>query len=348
MDGIQLGNAVLDFGDSLDAYRRWEPPVCIISDGPYGLGKYPGEPNSVKALPELYEPHIAAWAMYSRPDTTLWFWNSEHGWATVHPVLESHGWVYEETVVWDKGISHVAGRCNSTTIRGVPVVTELAVRYTREPIMPGTDAVRHHVKDWLRAEWQRSGLPMAQANEACGVRSAATRKWLTADHCWYFPPLEAVAAMADWCNRFGQPTDRPYFSKEDTGSLSSADRESMRRDVIAQLRSVMPPRAKWHHIHGLSNVWTVPAVRGAERFKAGGCAVSHANQKPLSLMARQIELSTDPGDIVWEPFGGLCSASVAAVRAGRKAYACEMNSDYYAIAAKRLQAEIGGAVRMAA
>ena len=32
---------------------------------------------------------------------------------------------------------------------------------------------------------------------------------------------------------------------------------------------------------------------------------------------------TEPGDVVWEPFGGLCSASVAALTLGRRAFAAK-------------------------
>ena len=44
------------------------------------------------------------------------------------------------------------------------------------------------VQRWMRHEWQRSGLPLKRANEACGVRNAATRKYLTQDWLWYWPP----------------------------------------------------------------------------------------------------------------------------------------------------------------
>jgi site-specific DNA-methyltransferase (adenine-specific) len=125
---VRLNRASVFHGDAMDAYDEWLPPTCIIADGPYGLGKFPGEPVSPDNLAEWYAPHAAAWARRAQPFTTLWFWNSEIGWAKSHPALEMHGWQYEETVVWDKGIGHIAGNCNSKTIRGVPVVTELAVR----------------------------------------------------------------------------------------------------------------------------------------------------------------------------------------------------------------------------
>lgn len=176
---MKFGKSSLHFGDALSIYPQWAPPTAIISDGPYGLGKYPGEPSTPAALPAWYAPHIAEWSRLARPDTTLWFWNSEIGWALVHPILEAHGWEYQECCVWDKGIAHVAGNCNSKTIRGMPVVSEVAVRYVKRNLLQTEDGRMVPIKEWVRAEWLRSGLPMNKANEACGVRNAATRKYLT-------------------------------------------------------------------------------------------------------------------------------------------------------------------------
>ncbi len=307
-------------------YQDWRAPACIISDGPYGLGKFPGEPISPDRLAEWYAPHAAAWAQHALPYATLWFWNSEIGWAKAHPAFELHGWQYEETVIWDKGIAHIAGNCNSKTIRGTPVVTEVAVRYTRKVTLATEGGGMLPLKDWVRAEWQRSELPLSQANSACGVRNAATRKYLTQCHLWYFPPGEAITAMADWCTRYGPPTDRPYFSLDGVSPPSAKAWDRM--------------RAKWNHVHGLTNVWQEPPVHGAERIKIAGSEVAHANQKPLRLMERQIAASTDPDDVVWEPFGGLCSAAVAAVRLGRIAFAAELREDFFEFANKRLLAEI--------
>lgn len=33
-----------------------------MSDGPYGLSKYPGDPNGVDSLAEWYAPHVAEWS----------------------------------------------------------------------------------------------------------------------------------------------------------------------------------------------------------------------------------------------------------------------------------------------
>ena len=306
-------------GNALDAYDDWPIPALIISDGPYGLGKFPGEPRAVDGLADWYDPHAAAWARRAAPITTLWFLNSEIGWAMSHPALERHGWQYRETVIWDKGIAHIAGNVNSATIRGLPVVTEIAVRYTRKPQIPDLDGSMMEIKTWLRREWQRSGLPLFRANAACGVRNAATRKYLTLCDMWYFPPGEAVESMAKYCVEHGKPNECPCFSLDGKGIPAAGDWDCL-RDCS---------RARWTHVHGRTNVWRIPPLHGSERVKnPGGSGYLHANQKPLELMRCMIEASTLPGDVVWEPFGGLMSAGVAAIQCGRKAYVAEINDEF--------------------
>lgn len=318
------GSVTVHHGDALTCYEHWQAPALIVSDGAYGLGLFPGEPSTPAGIPAWYAPHAAVWARRSEPGTTLWFWNSEVGWALAHPILELHGWQYEELTIWDKGIAHVAGNVNSKTIRGLPVVTEVAARYTRKALLATADGRLLPLKEWLRAEWQRSGLPMSQANEACRVRNAATRKYLTACHLWYFPPGEALAAMAAWCEARGKPNGgRPYFSMDGVAPPHPAAWERL--------------RAKWNHAHGITNVWQEPAVHGPERVRVpNGSDFLHANQKPLALMERMVLAATDRGDVVWEPFGGLCSASVAAARHGRITYAAEPNQRFFAAACSRL------------
>lgn len=332
----RFGSASLHHADALACYDIWRSPSLIVSDGAYGLGLFPGEPNGPARLADWYAPHIAAWAHHSQPGTTLWFWNREVGWAGVHPILELHGWQYEELSVWNKGIAHVAGNVNSKTIRGLPVVTEVAVRYTRKATLSTADGRQVGLQEWVRTEWMRSGLPMYQANPACGVKNAATRKYLTGCHLWYFPPGEAVVAMAEWCERRGQLNGgRPYFSLNGVNPPTAKAWDSL--------------RSKWNHAHGLTNVWQEPAVHGPERVRVSdGSSFLHANQKPIALMERMVFAATDPGDVLWEPFGGLCSASVAAVRNGRVAHAAETHLAFYKAARERLSIEVGQSAQIAA
>ena len=101
-------------------------------------------------------------------------------------------------------------------------------------------------------------------------------------------------------------------------------------------------RSKFYCPHGYTNVWERGALRGSERVKMpkSNSKSAHLNQKPLDLMRLIIEASTDPGDVVWEPFGGLFSACLAARMIGRHAVGAEIDYTYYTVALQRFQQSI--------
>jgi DNA modification methylase len=59
---------------------------------------------------------------------------------------------------------------------------------------------------------------------------------------------------------------------------------------------------------------------------------------PMNITGRAISLWTNRGDVVFSPFGGVGSEGVAALRAGRKFVAAELNPNYYRQACKFLYA----------
>jgi site-specific DNA-methyltransferase (adenine-specific) len=313
--------SVIYQGDVSHLYHSWERPIVIISDGPYGVSGFPGDPPTPQELPEWYEHHVSAWAERATPQTTLWFWNTERGWANVHPVLVRHGWTFVSCHIWDKGISHVAGNSNTKTLRRYPVVTEVSVQYVKEPLFR-VDGATLTMKEWLRHEWERTGLPFYKANEACSVRNAATRKYLTKDHLWYYPPSEAFEGLSQYANAHGRPEGGPYFSADGERPLTGRQWARM--------------RAKFYCEPGITNVWREPPVRGPERLKNKHKCL-HLNQKPLRLIEMCIRASSDEGDVVWEPFGGLCTVGVAAHMLGRASLSAEIDPYYYRLAVKRLQ-----------
>ena len=312
------GKISVSFGDSLSCYEKWDSPATIVSDGAYGILGFEGDTSDHIGMPEWYEPHVKAWSAKATGQTTLWFWNTEIGWASVHPVLERHGWRYVNANVWNKGLAHIAGNVHTAKIRRFPVVTEMCVQYVFEPRIEGMA-----LKNWLLREWKRSGLRMRQANEACEVKDVAVRKYLDQGHLWYFPPPEMFAKLASYANEFGDPAGRPYFSI-DGSNVATAEEWSRFRSTFNC------PMA-------MTNVWSRNPLKGGERIKVPELSskVAHLNQKPLDLMRLIIAASTNPGDVVWEPFGGLFSASIAARDLGRRSFAAELDSTYFQIGVNR-------------
>jgi DNA modification methylase len=147
------------------------------------------------------------------------------------------------------------------------------------------------------------------------VRDAAVRKYLDQGHLWYFPPEEAMARLVAYANEHGDPRGKPYFSIDGTRPIT--------RRAWANMRSL------FRCPHGVTNVWNRAAVRGDERVTTEGGRAVHLNQKPIDLMSRIIEASTDAGDVVWEPFGGLFTASFAAREGKRRAFGAELDPTYF-------------------
>ncbi|MCV5180618.1 site-specific DNA-methyltransferase, partial [Escherichia coli] len=72
---------------------------------------------------------------------------------------------------------------------------------------------------------------------------------------------------------------------------------------------------------------------GFERNEGG----LHPTQKPVSLMKALIELTTQEGQLVIDPFSGSGSTLVAAKELGRNYIGFEFNPAYVEISKKRLE-----------
>lgn len=311
--------------DSILNYENWAVPTVIVSDGPYGVNGFRGDLFSAKGLDEWYEPHIAAWSKYATPHTTLWFWCTEQGWATVHPILLKYGWEFKSCNIWNKGMSHVAGNVNTKTISHLPVVTEVCVQYTKTPKFKVGER-ELSMQEWLRYEWSRTGLPFSKTNEACGVKDAATRKYFTTDsYLWYMPPTDAFMKIVEYANTYGKESGKPYFSIDGQKPVTS--------DEWSKLRPVFRCPI------GTTNVWDYPQLMDKERIKTNSKAV-HLNQKPLKLISKIIEISSDKDDVVWDPFGGLFTTAIACFDLKRRCYTSEITPETYSVGRRRVDDHI--------
>lgn len=91
-------------------------------------------------------------------------------------------------------------------------------------------------------------------------------------------------------------------------------------------------RYRWNG-GGTHAVWSYPIVldRGGHQNRV------HTTQKPLDLMLRLVELFTDPGEIILDPFCGSGTTGVAALRLGRRFIGIERDETYAAAAIARLE-----------
>jgi site-specific DNA-methyltransferase (adenine-specific) len=125
---FRTSRATIHLGDALTFYDEWPAPTVIMSDGAYGVSGFDTDTPTAEGLTEWYEEHVAAWSRRATPQTTLWFWNTELGWASVHPILVRYGWEFRNCHIWNKGKGHIAGNANTKTLRKLPIVSEVCVQ----------------------------------------------------------------------------------------------------------------------------------------------------------------------------------------------------------------------------
>jgi len=84
--------------------------------------------------------------------------------------------------------------------------------------------------------------------------------------------------------------------------------------------------------------WTLPLCTGAERLKNSKGAKLHPTQKPEALLHRVLLSSSNPGDIVLDPFFGTGTTGAAAKQLGRVFIGIERDEDYVEGALARIAA----------
>lgn len=87
----------------------------------------------------------------------------------------------------------------------------------------------------------------------------------------------------------------------------------------------------------MRSVWELPICSGAERLTVNGDK-AHATQKPEALLYRVILSSTNPGDLVLDPFFGSGTTGAVAKKLGRRWLGIERDPQYAALAQARIDA----------
>ncbi len=83
--------------------------------------------------------------------------------------------------------------------------------------------------------------------------------------------------------------------------------------------------------------WLIPLCTGPERLKGGDGRKAHPTQKPEGLLHRVLLATTNPGDIVLDPFFGTGTTGAVAKRLGRNFIGIERDPDYAAAAKQRIE-----------
>ena len=158
-------------------------------------------------------------------------------------------------------------------------------------------------REFLKKRQLELGLTSKEINQSLGVKSNGGGMW-------------SIYTGNNVCEQF--PT-REIWDK-----LQSVLKFNIDYDKIAQT---------FHPQMGLTDVWTDIDFYSEKRW--------HPTQKPLKLIERLIETSSNPFDKVIDPFGGSGSTLLAAEKLNRQSWIIEKDEKYVKAMVERFSSETG-------
>lgn len=197
-------------------------------------------------------------------------------------------------------------------------------------------------REWLNS-WLRLCVPLLKPTASvyiCGDwRSASTiqsvgSKYFKVRNRITWEREKGRGAKANWKNT---AEDIWFFTVSDEFTFN-ADAVKQRRRVIAPYRENGRPKDWIEDSAGNfrdtapSNIWTDIAVP----FWSMAENTNHPTQKPEKLLAKIILASTDPGDLILDPFAGSGTTAVTAKKLDRRFVAIEADYQYCLLGQKRL------------
>lgn len=87
----------------------------------------------------------------------------------------------------------------------------------------------------------------------------------------------------------------------------------------------------------LKDVWEFSICQGKERIKGKDGRAAHPTQKPLEIFKRLIEMASNEGDVVLDPFIGSGTTAIASELLNRKWIGIDNKNEYIELANKRIE-----------
>ena len=145
--------------------------------------------------------------------------------------------------------------------------------------------------------------------------------------------MDAVFGVANfhneiiWTYGLGGSSRRTFSRKHDVVLFySKSDRYTFNKPQTPAKSQRLKGRMK-----GETDVWDIPSLNNMAKERTG-----YPTQKPLALYERIIEASSNPGDLVLDPFCGSGTTLVAAQRLGRRWIGIDSNASAVETARGRL------------
>jgi len=177
---------------------------------------------------------------------------------------------------------------------------------------------------YICGDWLTSASVFVAASERLHVRNRIT-----------WEREKGRGAKTNWKNA----SEDVWFCTESHEYTFNVEAVKLRRRVIAPYRGEDGEPRDWHETTDgnfrdthPSNLWTDITVP----FWSMPENTDHPTQKSEKLLAKLILASTDPGDVVFDPFLGSGTTSVVARKLGRRYVGIEMIEEFALLAEKRI------------
>jgi DNA modification methylase len=129
-----------------------------------------------------------------------------------------------------------------------------------------------------------------------------------------------------------------WFAVKSENYIFNVEEVKIKKQVIAPYRENGEPK-DWVEENGERYRYTHPAniwIDTVVPFWSMPENTPHPTQKPEMVVERVMKASSNPGDVVLDPFMGSGTTAVVAVRLGRRFIGFEINEEYVRLSAKRL------------
>jgi len=320
---VEIGDAVLYLGDCLGILPTLPKVDAVVVDPPYNIGK--ADWDKIPDYLGWCEQWISAASDACKQQGAFWCFHSDPlVLSDIARIIEKQGKPLQNWVTWDKynesGTHSMKGFLDGYTLIGslrrFQDFAEYIVYHADDGQWDAqTDKVRGFIfeplRTYLEGERKKAGIDKIACNVACGFSPSAggmaSRHYFSRSQ-WQLPTPEHYEALRRLFNANG-------------GEYLRREYEDLRREY-EDLRPTFNNPGK------MASVWQFPPSP----------ANGHPTPKPVRLMRRIIETTTNNGDVVLDCFAGSGTTGLACLESGRQFIGIEKDRRHFEMAAERLRA----------
>ena len=134
-----------------------------------------------------------------------------------------------------------------------------------------------------------------------------------------------------WCYGLGGSSKKTFSTKHDTVLFyTKSSTYTFHKPQVPATSNLLKGNMK-----GMPDVWSVPTINNMAKERTG-----YPTQKPLALLERIIQASSNEGDFVLDPFCGCATTCIAAEKLGRKWVGIDISKKTFDLVQIRLNQEV--------